>query len=124
MITEYREFVVECDNCDNQLITKDHLDYASLIQHIERDLHWSHDYESGMLLCPKCWGFEEAEPAPKPEPKPVKPCPFCGGEAKIDTGWNGKKFVCCADDNCKGYWCVHDTEEAAIKAWNMRAELT
>lgn len=58
----------------------------------------------------------------------LKPCPFCGGEAK--TGY------AVADYNRWGVYCVEcgalveveewkgnpDTEENAIKAWNMRAE--
>lgn len=56
----------------------------------------------------------------------LKPCPWCGGEAKLH--WCiGKKdsYVRCNNDNCP----VPDrcstrscpTEEIAIKAWNHRA---
>lgn len=63
--------------------------------------------------------------------KELKPCPFCGGEAVINTiephthefatfmpDYPGSTFV-----ECTGCTCAlsGDTEEKAIKAWNRRA---
>lgn len=59
----------------------------------------------------------------------LKPCPFCGGEAKL-TGYSSaqsmKKYgnkihwVICAN-KCKASGYEHDTKEKIIKAWNKRA---
>ena len=61
----------------------------------------------------------------------LKPCPFCGGEAKIMThesyvpeSWRslvGVYGVVCTSCRAGGYqfW---DTEEQAIAAWNRRAD--
>lgn len=50
----------------------------------------------------------------------LKPCPFCGGEAKIYRPDDGSLFI-----GCK-IGCVNQepfaAEEGAIKAWNTRAE--
>lgn len=54
----------------------------------------------------------------------LKPCPFCGGEAKIrdystpDT--DPEIDVFCT--NCGGQTFVYETEGEAIEAWNRRAE--
>lgn len=53
----------------------------------------------------------------------LKPCPFCGGEAKAAYGrcdynvWQ----VCCLNNACQAMagWC--DTKDDAIAAWNRRA---
>ena len=56
-------------------------------------------------------------------PNELKPCPFCGGKATLNT--NGDKFwVDCAMS--KGFCRVmpstwqYKTEEDAIEAWNER----
>ena len=81
--------------------------------------------------------------------KDLKPCPFCGGSAKIqqtyseimETNNDSVRFgfeICCKKCNAtapfaKGYialklnWegeinCWHDDRESAIKAWNKRCE--
>ena len=64
----------------------------------------------------------------------LKPCPFCGGEAKLIKGFpsqQGKgsniRFVQCKRCNCKTktfqqlpFESWRDNEAAAIKAWNER----
>lgn len=68
-------------------------------------------------------------------PEELKPCPFCGGKAKVvnrdvepqgDT-WYGKKielFIECTDCGaCLFDECFHEgfyNEEQAITAWNTR----
>ena len=46
----------------------------------------------------------------------LKPCPFCGGEAKLSS--NGKEVVCLG---CEALGPFCDTEAEAIEAWNRRA---
>ena len=53
------------------------------------------------------------------------PCPFCGGvqiEAfhHIDRGWGASWHVECVAEECGNSTCHHDTEAAAIAAWNKR----
>lgn len=53
------------------------------------------------------------------------PCPFCGGvqiEAfhHIDRGWGASWHVECVAEECGNSTCHHDTEAAAITAWNTR----
>ena len=61
----------------------------------------------------------------------LKPCPFCGGTAKIKTHsfFNSKED--CFADHSYGIRCsccfaesyqFYTTEERAIEAWNRRAE--
>ena len=46
----------------------------------------------------------------------LKPCPFCGGEARMHD--NGMEVVCVSCESC-GPFC--DTKAEAIAAWNARA---
>lgn len=53
----------------------------------------------------------------------LKPCPFCGGKAKICSADFNSAFVKCANIvgcGCKFEW--FDSKEAAIEAWNRRAD--
>lgn len=62
----------------------------------------------------------------------LKPCPFCGGEARLvalETIGNGVTyFVKCAGNKSKCAGPIHtkycDTEERAAETWNHRAERT
>ena len=53
----------------------------------------------------------------------LKPCPFCGGGAKL-LSRKGLHFVTCYVNACyitpKTQW--YDTKAKAIEAWNRRAE--
>lgn len=54
----------------------------------------------------------------------LKPCPFCGGKAKIrsEKYWqpNVRRNVICT--NCFANTGWYKTEDEAIEAWNRRAE--
>ena len=57
----------------------------------------------------------------------LKPCPFCGGEAKYyhrddDSGWSNTDWVSCSGD-CGASTCMHETKEQAVSAWNTRTDL-
>lgn len=50
----------------------------------------------------------------------LKPCPFCGGEAKIMI--SVLSYVMC--DKCCAETNHYITEKEAIEAWNRRTEAT
>lgn len=52
--------------------------------------------------------------------KELKPCPFCGGKARISL-FLGNYLVTC--DDCPGatFPCKGMTEKEAVKYWNRRA---
>lgn len=54
----------------------------------------------------------------------LKPCPFCGGKAKGLDGDPGSGYdVSCSTHDCPAsHDTAHETPEAAIAAWNDRAE--
>ena len=56
----------------------------------------------------------------------LKPCPFCGGEAKVMRDKCIEVyFVGCSNDKCLGFSALgwtYETAEEAIKAWNNRNE--
>ena len=59
----------------------------------------------------------------------LKPCPFCGGEARLtySTDNHRKPYVTCDTPRCPGcntYQWHYNTESEAIEAWNHRAERT
>lgn len=52
----------------------------------------------------------------------IKPCPFCGGEAKLQR-FGRFYYISCENENCEclvesGYM---NTEESAVESWNRRA---
>jgi len=47
----------------------------------------------------------------------LKPCPFCGGEADIESTSAYASVYC---DDCGGQSEVHSSEAEAIAAWNAR----
>ena len=52
----------------------------------------------------------------------LKPCPFCGGEAKLAEGELGQWIVRCTKCPCDvgRYWFSRKAD--AKKAWNRRAD--
>lgn len=57
----------------------------------------------------------------------LKPCPFCGSEAKHyydDNGWMNTDWVSCENDDCGAQTCLHESKELALAAWNRRTPLT
>ena len=53
----------------------------------------------------------------------LKPCPFCGSEAKLDENANGLGYplfylVYCP--NCAAVCRMYEEKDAAIRAWNRR----
>ena len=55
--------------------------------------------------------------------KELKPCPFCGGKAKMNY-YGGQHIpfysISCSECGCKQANSIH--KEAVIEAWNRRAE--
>lgn len=51
-------------------------------------------------------------------PATMKPCPFCGGEAKFTDGGPGRGFVHCGACSAS---CDDGSREYAVNAWNKRA---
>ncbi len=49
----------------------------------------------------------------------LKPCPFCGGKAKLTDSKNDAYVTC---NNCKVMTNYYKTGKQAIKAWNTRHE--
>lgn len=66
----------------------------------------------------------------------LKPCPFCGGKAEVAHSWADPRYctVSCLTENCMGknweqdeqggFASEHRGAQAAIAAWNRRAEVT
>lgn len=52
----------------------------------------------------------------------LKPCPFCGGEAKLNDGGISTYVACTVCDNrtFEYYHSVGDSASSAISAWNYR----
>ena len=50
--------------------------------------------------------------------EPLKPCPFCGNEAKLISGDNGEYRVWCDICEAEATWFLN--EGTAIEAWNRR----
>lgn len=54
----------------------------------------------------------------------LKPCPFCGGEARLVHCMNAPCRVVCEECGCGTRWFACDGREHAIDEWNRRAERT
>lgn len=54
----------------------------------------------------------------------LKPCPFCGGEAKIavDFGLFAQESQTCGCLKCGCRLNLSETRKKSIKAWNTRVE--
>lgn len=53
----------------------------------------------------------------------LKPCPFCGGEARIISDiYVGKLEHLAACRYCKASSWTYESKEEAIEAWNNRKE--
>ena len=65
--------------------------------------------DTGRMVCEKC----------EKQQTELKPCPFCGGEAKL--GWY-RDFYYIRCKNCGIRTLVEFTMRRAIEAWNRRAE--
>lgn len=50
----------------------------------------------------------------------LKPCPFCGGEARL-IGHSPYSITCC---KCRATTVICDTPEKAINEWNRRVMFT
>jgi len=62
------------------------------------------------------------------EKQGLKPCPFCGGDAKehdsMSIGGRKTYYIMCTKDGCRicpyTRWWDSDKRKDAIKAWNRR----
>ena len=54
----------------------------------------------------------------------LKPCPFCGGEARLVHCMNAPCRVVCEECGCGTRWFACDDREHAIEEWNRRAART
>ena len=53
----------------------------------------------------------------------LKPCPFCGGEARLVSAFLGTAYIVLCD-TCNAAIKTRRTEAEAMAAWNTRAERT
>lgn len=57
----------------------------------------------------------------------LKPCPHCGGEARIYehvNKWFGETWhVECLEEYCGCCTCHHETEANAVRVWNTRTDM-
>ena len=74
--------------------------------------------DTGRMVCPEC---------EKPKKAELKPCPFCGGEAKIiNNVFQDLWDISCLDGFCYAHLASDEARyydlDDAIEAWNRRAE--
>lgn len=56
-------------------------------------------------------------------PPELKPCPFCGGEARVRATVDGRYAAECTNDRTCAVWAVtvgFPTKAGAVRAWNKR----
>lgn len=53
----------------------------------------------------------------------LAPCPFCGGDARIDEGMRGYPCILCGTCGASSDYASTDEVSEAIAAWNRRASL-
>lgn len=58
-----------------------------------------------------------ADEAPQPRSPGLKPCPFCGAAARIESLLSGPYVTCIA---CGGETRCYSTQDQAIATWNRR----
>ena len=52
---------------------------------------------------------------------PLKPCPFCGGEAEINDWGTDARMISCSDTDCDAYpQVIGKTAKKAKVKWNTR----
>lgn len=59
----------------------------------------------------------------------LKPCPFCGCNAKIVMGIHGELSIECSNRNCgisfgSGIWVTSSHKKSIIEKWNSRVYIT
>ena len=108
------------DNCLHRRTTNDQPDhcYRPNGRYIQLELERLNEIE--------CERLEEEEN----KKMGIKPCPFCGGKAKIsklpeDYGYHPAYYiVVCKDDTCRGFSYPNcgdsPTKEDAVDRWNRR----
>ena len=54
----------------------------------------------------------------------LKPCPFCGDNARVETTCICYFIVHCTNEKCEIKPCtkIQQSKEIAIKVWNRRAD--
>ena len=52
---------------------------------------------------------------------PLKPCPFCGSEAKMEESYNHRVYASCLNDRCTCYLQqLYETPAELAERWNTR----
>ena len=77
-------------------------------------------WKDGDDMLDKCYhGFMDRDEK-KPTSDPLKPCPFCGEQAKLDGMAQGLYAVVCTECLAATYW--RPQKHVAIDIWNKRSK--